>query len=326
MRMNVPKFVCAAVLSAGLMAGAAMPASAADSDYDWSGIDITFIVWTAEDVEFFVPSINGARDAAAQQGINLDIQFGDGDTVTQNNIIETSIANEVDGIAVSIWDDEAFDEAVCAAMEAGIPVVAHNIDDSQGADGTCRLAYIGQDFVETGYAIGQRMIEEHGIGEGDLVFTPVEFPEAVYAVYRHEGVAMAMEEVGATTELLGTGSDHSEALNIMTQYLIGHPETVAIIGLGSSPTSVAVRAANEAGLDIPTGGFDVTPEIIDAIKDGTMTATVDQQPYSQGYYAVTQLALMAKYGHFPSDMNTGGSGLLDSTNVETAEEWAGITR
>lgn len=313
-------------LAAALAVGGSSIAVAADSDHDWSGINITFIIWTAEDVEFFVPSINGALDAAEQQGISLDIQFGDSDAVLQNTIIETAIAVGTDGIAVSIWDDDAFDEAVCAAMDAGIPVIAHNIDDSEHADGTCRLAYVGQDFEATGYAIGRRMIEDHGIGEGDLVFTPVEFPEAVYAVGRHAGVARAMEEVGATTELLGTGTDHSEALNLMVQYLIGHPEVAAIVGLGSTPTSVSVKAATEAGLDIPTGGFDVTTDIIDAIKDGTMTATVDQQPYHQGYYAVTQLAQYIKYGLFPSDMNTGGSGLIDITNTDLAETWAHITR
>ena len=322
MLKKIRDFGIASIAAAALAA----PALAADADHDWSGIDITLVIWTAEDVEFFVPAVNGANDAAAQQGITLDIQYGDADTAVQNNIIETAIANEVDGLAVTIWNDEAFDEVVCKAMEAGIPVVAYNIDDSEGAAGTCRLAYIGQDFIATGYTIGKRMIDDHGIGEGDLVFTPVEFPEAVYAVKRHEGVAKAMAEVGAKTELLGTGTDHSEALNIMTQYLIGHPETKAIVGLGSTPTSVAVKAANEAGLDIPTGGFDVTSDILDAIKDGTMTATVDQQPYSQGYFSVTQLALQAKYGHSPSDMDTGGVGLIDKNNVGKAETWTQITR
>ena len=324
---HLTRSVSAIALAAGLALGATSIATAADSDYDWSDIDITLIIWTAEDVEFFVPAINGANDAAEQQGINLDIQFGDSDVVLTNTIVETAIANEVDGIAMTIWDDEAFDDVACAAMEAGIPVVTYNIDDSQGADGTCRLAYIGQNFEDTGYAIGQRMIAEHGIGEGDLVFTPVEFPEAVYAIGRHAGVNKAMEEVGATTELLGTGTDHSEALNLMVQYLIGHPETKAIVGLGSTPTTVAVQAANEAGLEgLPVGGFDVTTEIINGIKDGTVTATVDQQPYDQGYYAVTMLALSIKYGLFPSDLNTGGVGLIDATNVGKAEEWAHITR
>ena len=43
----------------------------------------------------------------------------------------------------------------------------------------------GQDFVATGYLIGQRMIKDHGLKSGDLVFAPVEAPTAVYATLRY---------------------------------------------------------------------------------------------------------------------------------------------
>ena len=297
-----------------------------DSDNDWSDINILFLVWTAEEVEFFVPSINGAYDAAEDQGVNIYMEFGDSDTALTNNIIETAIANEVDGIAMTVWDDDAFDEIVCKAVAAGIPVILHNIDDSQRGKGNCRLAYIGQFFIETGEVIAERMIAEHGLKAGDHVFTPVEFPEAVYAVQRHEGVNNGITAMGGTTEILGTGTDHSEALNIMTQYLLGHPETKAVIGLGSTPTSVAVKAVQEAGMDIPVGGYDITPEILENIQNGSLTATVDQNPYVQGFQAITQMAHLLKYGLAPSDMNTGGTGLVDKSNVEAALKWAGITR
>ncbi|GLO70900.1 ABC transporter substrate-binding protein [Phaeobacter inhibens] len=302
-------------------------ALADDSDHDWSDIDITLIVWLGADAEFFVPVRQGANDAAADQGINLDIQYGNGDTATMNNVIETAIANEVDGIALSIWDDSAFDESVCKAVDAGIEVIVLNIDDSMGNEGRgCDLSYVGQDFVGSGYAVGKRMIAELGIGEGDLVFTPVEFPEAVYAVKRHAGVAQAMAEVGATTEILGTGVDQSNALNVLTQYLIGKPETKAIVGLGVVPMSVAVQASADAGVSPGIGGFDLSPPIIDGVKSGAITAVSDQQPYSQGYMSVTQLAQSLKYGLFTADMETGRSTLLDASNVGLAEQWAGETR
>ena len=81
-------------------------------------INILFLIWTAEDVEFFVPSINGAHDAAEDHGISMYMEFGDSDTAKTNDILETAIANEVDGIAMTVWDDDAFDEIVCKAMDA----------------------------------------------------------------------------------------------------------------------------------------------------------------------------------------------------------------
>lgn len=281
---------------------------------------VTLIIYTEATVEFFVPVVNGAKEAAEMFGIDLDIQYGDSDPVKQNNLMDTAIANQVDGIAVIISDDDAYDETVCKAMDEGIAVVSFNVDDSQGAAGNCRMAFMGQNFVETGYLIASRMIKEHGLKAGDHVFTPVEFPEAVYARLRYEGAKKALDEAGITSELVGCTANLAEAQTIIVQYLLGHPETKAIIGLGSTPLTVSPKAIQEAKMDIPLGGFDLTLDIIDAIEAGTITATVDQQPFSQGFYAVAQLALYFKYGLYPSDMNTGGLGLVDKTNVAKVKE------
>lgn len=302
------------------------PAIAQDSSHDWSDINILVLHWSQSSNSFFGVVNQGVMDAAEDQGVTVDIQFGEEDPVQTSTILETAIANGVDAIALGLADDEAYDQALCDATEKGIVVVTMNIDDSKGAEGTCRLAFMGQNFIDAGYALGKRMIEEHGIGEGDLVFTPVEAPEGTYAVLRHEGVQKALSEVGATSELLGVTNDHGTALNMMTQYLLGHPDTKAVIGLGQTPTSQAVQAIRDTGMDIPAGGFDISESILQNIADGDLTAAVDQQPYSQGYYAVTQAALAAKYGLYPSEMNTGGAGLVDSTNYQDAVEWSGITR
>jgi len=287
---------------------------------------ITFIIYTPASVEFFVPVVNGAKDAAEMFGVDLDIQYGDNNPVTQNNLLETAMANKVNGIAVSIPDDDAYDANVAKAMAAGIPVVSFNVDDSKGAAGNARMAFMGQNFPETGYLIAKRMIKDHNIGKGDLVLTPVEFPEAVYASGRYAGVKKALDEVGAKADLIGTGTNLSEVQTKEVEYLLGHPETKAIIGLGSSPLTVAAKAIEEANMKIPIGGFDLTQDIIDGIEKGTITATVDQQPYSQGFYAVAQLANYLKYGLWPSDMNTGGLGLVDKTNVDKVKAFVGKQR
>lgn len=288
--------------------------------------DITFIIYAGPEVEFFVPVVNGAEEAAEQFGINLNVQYAEEDNTQQNNLIESAIASGADAIAVSIQDNDAFTNTICDARDAGIPVVSFNVDASEGPVLDCRMAFMGQDFVETGYIIGQRMIEEHGIGEGDLVFAPVEAPEAVYAVQRYEGLQRALEEVGAESELVGTGFNLADVQTTIVQYLLGQPDTAAIVALGSAPLTVAPAAIDEAGIDLPIGGFDLTDEIIASIQDGTITATVDQQPFSQGYFAVTQLVLNLEYGLFPSNMNTGGTGLVDDTNVDIVAELVGEIR
>jgi simple sugar transport system substrate-binding protein len=324
------KFLAASATGAILLLPSAFTATAADADHkaDWGKLRILLVPWSQSSNAFFEAVVNGAKDAAAQQGVQLDIQFGEEDQSREKTILETAVANKVDGIAVNIADDNAYKEIMCKAMEQGIPVVTFNIDDSHhGAPGSsCRMAFLGQNFIDSGYVLGKRLITEGHLKKGDRVFTPVEAPQATYAVQRHEGVQKALSEIGATSEILGVGNDHAQALNLMTQYLLGHPDTAAVIGLGQTPTSQAAQAIKDAGLKIPAGGFDVSKEILDDIRDGRLIATVDQQPYSQGYYAVTQLALNLKYGLWPSEMDTGGSGLVDKSNYKSAVKWAGPVR
>jgi simple sugar transport system substrate-binding protein len=313
------KLLTAAALSAAMFAPAAV--SAQDQP-----IDITMIIYASAGVPFFQPLELGANTAAELLNVNLDIQYAQNDVVRQNNVMETALANGVDGLLVEIWDDNAFDQAVCDAIAAGTPVVGFNIDDSEGAAGNCRLAFVGQNFIDAGYTIGKRMVEEHGIGAGDKVFTPVEYPEAAYAVLRHAGVQKALEEVGATADLVGVTDRLPEVLTAMTQYLIGNSDIKAIIGLGQQPMMMAQQALDETGINVPIGGFDVAPEILAGIANGRITATVDQQPYSQGFYSVSQLAHYIRYGLYPAELSTGGSGLIDKSNYETAKVLAGKFR
>lgn len=316
----------AAVAVAALVAGAGA-APKAPPGTDIKGKSITFIVYTDSSVQFFVPVVRGARDAAAQFGLKLNVVYGNSDPVTQNNLIQTAVARKTSGIAVSVPDNQAYTKTVCAARKAGIPVVSFNVNATSGHVLDCVMAFMGQDFVGTGKLIGQRMIRKFGIKKGDLVFTPVEAPEAVYAVQRYQGVKKALAAVGARAELLGTGFNLADVQTKEIQYLLGHRNVKAIIALGSAPLTVAPKAISQAKRKkIPIGGFDLTPDIIKAIRSGVIEATVDQQPYSQGYYAVAQLALYLKYGLFPSDMDTGGRGLVDKTNVGKVAALAGTIR
>ena len=59
-------------------------------------------------------------------------------------ILETGIANGVSVIAVNVADDDAYDKLLCDAAAKGMPIVTFNIDDSKGAEGLCRMAFMGR--------------------------------------------------------------------------------------------------------------------------------------------------------------------------------------
>ena len=66
------------------------------------------------------------------------------------------------------------------------------------------------------------------------------------------------------------------------------PETDAI---AFEPALAALRESKRLG-KIAVGTFDLTPEVLAAVRDGQLLFAIDQQPYLQGYLAVV---LLTKY-------------------------------
>ena len=60
-----------------------------------------------------------------------------------------------DALITSIVDNTAFDDVIKRARDAGIVVIASNVDDLEGAAGNARQAFVGQGFVPAGYSLGK---------------------------------------------------------------------------------------------------------------------------------------------------------------------------
>lgn len=287
-----------------------------------AGKKVTFIVYATASTPFFNPVVNGAKAAADAYGLNLTVQYSNSDIATQNNQIQTAVAGGVDALALSISDNNAFTKTVCAAKQKNIPVVAFNVSASSGPVLDCTLSFVGQDFQRAGALIAQRLINDGKIKSGDKVACPVEDASAVYAVQRGAGANQALASVGVKCDEFSVGFDLAKAQTTLQQYLVGHSDTKAVLALGLVPLQVTPAAASEAHVSVAIGGFDLSPQISDDIKAGKIDATVNQQPYLQGFYAVQQLALRMKYGLTPANYDTGNA-LVDASNVGAVAKLAG---
>jgi simple sugar transport system substrate-binding protein len=177
-----------------------------------------------------------------------------------------------------------------------------------------------------GYVVTKRLVVEGDLKRGDKVVCPVEHPEAVYAVQRYAGAKRAFAETGIQSEVLNTGGVSLEdTLNKLTQYLLGHKDTAAVLAMGGMPMEVTPQAIQDVGLKIPNAGFDITRRIAMNIKEGKTIATVDQQPFYQGFITITQLYYNRKDGLLPCDMNTGG-GLVDRAGADRVVDLADSVR
>lgn len=286
------------------------------------GKKVTFIIYADQSTPFFNPVVDGARAAAKVYGLNLNVEYSDSNNSTQVNQIETASAGGVNALAVSVPSNTAFTKAICAAHAKGIPVVAFNTNATAGPVLNCELSFVGQDFEQAGYMIAQKMVSAGKVPHGATVFCPVEDPTATYASGRMAGANRALAAVGAKCDEVSTGFDLSQAQTTETQYLLGHRSASVILALGQVPLQVAPASVKAAHVQATIAGFDLSPQISNSIKDGSVMATVEQQPYLQGYYAVTQLALNLAYGSTPSDVNTGNE-IVDKSNVAKIAALAG---
>lgn len=289
-------------------------------------VDVTLIVHCCLGNSFWEPLLKGAKEAAEKFDVKLDIQNAEFDPARQVNYIEQAIANKQNAIIPMIAHPDAMTEPLKKARAAGIHVIAANADHPDRDKSETREAYIGQDFVEAGELIGNRIIKDGNIKKGDKCLLPGESPEQHHIAERGQGVLNALHAVGAEGEILRSGDKPEEALNLIAQYLLANPDTKCVIGLGNTPTGVIPQAVAEAGLDpLPNGGFDTSPQIMENITSGKTIATVDQQPFWQGFLAVTMAAYEVRYGLAPANFNSS-NGIIDKANAAIVAKYSGTYR
>ncbi|WP_204040239.1 sugar ABC transporter substrate-binding protein [Acrocarpospora phusangensis] len=260
---------------------------------------------------FFTPTQYGAQDACALLGTEFQ-WTGSRDSIVAEmvNACNTAVSAKVDGLAVAVVDKDAFREPVNKALDAGIPVVSYNADGSRDDKGTARLAYVGQGLYESGYALGQRALQQVDSGE---VVGFIATPGALNIQPRIDGAQQAIKDSGKpiTFTAVGTNADITKGLSIIDAYAQGHPDLAGMLAVDAGSTqsvgqTVAKYAMRGKGLKV-AGGFDLVPETLAAIKDGHLDYTIDQQPYLQGFLPVLYLYLYKLSGGllFPSETNTG---------------------
>ncbi|MEV7757806.1 substrate-binding domain-containing protein [Microbacterium sp. NPDC089180] len=320
-----------AVAAAAILALSACSAGGGSTDTSSSGLEsgygaraenrsaYFFTYYNPASDSFWAQILQGGEDAAQLGGLNLTHQTAEGDPDKMVDLVQTAIATKPSLIFMPFNEGEKWVGVACDAHDAGITVVAYNVPAPESA-ADCVSGFVGQDFFEVGQIVGTRLVKDAGLSSGDKVLLPAEEPEQNYAVQRGSGVQKALDSVGAKGEYLRTSGNDEEALNALTSWLTANPDVKAVAPLGGTPHRNIVAAMDAAGVKVPVVGFDTSPQVVAGIKSGDIIATADQQGYVQGFQSVTEGVLYLDFGLSPSVINSGGQGLIDSTNVGLLED------
>jgi simple sugar transport system substrate-binding protein len=263
---------------------------------------------------FFVPTKNGAADACSLLGCSYQWTGSQSSNVNEMvNAFNSAIGAKVDGIAVSLIDEKAFNGPTQRALDAGIPVVAYNAD----AASNNRLAYIGQDLFVAGQEMGKRIVSL--VGSGDVALF-IATPGAANIQPRIDGAISAIKKSGApiTTHTISTGAAVPQELTTINAYWVGHKNTKGLFAVDGGSTQGVAQTMKKFDLTkqgIKAGGFDLLDPTIQLLSQGQIDFTIDQQPYLQGFLPILELYLYQASDTLTGtfDANTGLKFLTQET-------------
>ncbi|MFC2030257.1 sugar ABC transporter substrate-binding protein [Chloroflexota bacterium] len=295
----------------------------ADRPADFILVQHALCAWDA----FWCVVEKGIEEAAKQMNVNVTVLGPDEfDLEKTAQLIDQAVAAQPDGIALTVTDPDLFREPIQSALDAGIPVVGYNAGAGPIEDGIDYMTYLGQDEYAGGYLGGLRLAAEGGT-KGVCINQQVGHTGLDK---RCAGFTDALAEMGIPAEVLATVDDPAESQTIISDYYTANPDTDIFMSLGPNVANPFYAFMEESGLgpgDITMGTFDLSPEIIAKIKDGTTMFGIDQQPFLQGYGAVLALMLKHRHGISPAlPVTPTGPGFVDASTVEVVEMLAGEYR
>jgi simple sugar transport system substrate-binding protein len=206
------------------------------------------------------------------------------------------------------------------ASAAGIKMMYQNVpvDEVTAKFGG---GYVGAQQKPQGRALGEEAIRRFDLKPGDVAIVMSDWSQLERAE-RELGTLEAFEEAGLKVVKLQSppelGTDPNTGIPVITAAVTANPDVKLIAYPGGQPLGNAatyMQAAGKNAGDIINIGFDTSPQIVEAFKEGWVQLTSDQQPFLQGYMPVLSLCQQAVYGLGAIDVDTG-AGFVTPENYE----------
>ena len=194
-------------------------------------------------------------------------------------------------------------------IDAGIPVDTFNsgINFFQQAGS---LTHFASDERLGGQAVGKRAA---AAGATKILCTI----QQAGSVALEDRCAGVKDSFPNTVNMQVNGADDSAVTSAIQAKLSEDKSINWIVTLGAPQALDAIKAKQGAGSTAKIGTFDTNPDAAQAVQDGKIQFFVDQQPYLQGYMAITQLYLFKKNGNILGGGKAvlTGPSFVDKSNI-----------
>lgn len=270
----------------------------------------------------------GAEAAAKEFNVKLTFKAPDSesDIDEQVGMVEDSIKEKADVIILAASSYMGLAQVVDQAAYYKIPVISVDAEV-----GSARVqAYVGSNGYEAGQKSAERLIQLlRGYGEiGIINFTnsslnvdPGSTGSIDYgardADEREKGFLnyAARYPNVKVVQISYTSSSTVEAETLTREMLEKHPNLRGIATLNEIASQGAAKVIQSLRLDnIKMVAFDSSPSMMESLQDGTVQATVIQNPFSNGYLAVKYAVEALEGATIPERVDTGTK-LIDLENM-----------
>ncbi|MET7488638.1 substrate-binding domain-containing protein [Streptomyces sp. NPDC005538] len=241
---------------------------------------------------FFVQIRSGAQAEAKRLGLELTVTDAQNDASQQANQLQNFTSSSYGAIIVNPVDSDAASNSVKAADKAKIPVIAVDRGVNKAAVDTL----VASDNIAGGELAAKTIAEKLG-GTGKIVILQGQAGTSA-ARERAEGFAKGLKAYPGIQVLAQQPADfdRTKGLDVMSNLLQAHPDVQGVIAANDEMALGAIKAlGSKAGKSVSVVGFDGTPDGLTAVKQGTLYASVAQQPSQLGKIAVDN-ALRAAQG------------------------------
>jgi simple sugar transport system substrate-binding protein len=289
-----------------------------------SGTNIVFFPGGTPGGPFETVVYNGAVQAAADTGANVEYVWSDWNPEKMITQFSEAMATNPNGIAVMGHPGtEAFAPLVDEAESKGIIVTSMNVQlaDLQSKYGGNGFGYAGALQYEAGHALGMEALARSGLAAGDKAFVWGLIAQAGRGE-RTKGIVDALEEGGIEVIYQeiddATNKDPAAGVPVFVGVMSANPDIKMIVTDHGNLTGTQQTYLESAGLgpdSVFAAGFDLSIATVEAIRGGWTDLVSDQQQFLQGYFGILQICLTHNYAFSGLQIDTG-AGFAHKDNVE----------
>jgi ribose transport system substrate-binding protein len=272
----------------------------------------------------FWNSVKAGAEKAAQEIGGIEIIWKaptkESDRAAQIQLVQQLVADKVDAVVLAPLDSKALVIPVQEATQAGVKVVI--IDSALDAPvGKDYASYVATNNTLGGQLGGEALINSLD-GKGDIVMMRYMVGSAA-TMERETGFQNAISKapdikVISDSQYSGTTSSEaqSKALNMIDTLKLA----AGIFTPNESSTDGMLQALRKEGLikKVKFVGFDSSPPLIQALRDGEIDALVAQNPTKMGYIGVKNAVAAIRNESFEANVDTGVV-VITKDNIDSDE-------